>query len=569
MKVFGSVEFVSKYDYWHVKAQPDVAIRVKQVFTRSVFAPRGEIHLNNTTDAARDLEWVLSRWPMEISPQDQAFLSARADEDREREQTVLEILAGSHAVACTREPSREPRPAQLQAADLGLTVGGTTCTDELGGGKTMTSLLLLRAADSLPALVATQSNTPLQWVEEIREIWPDLNVHVLKSTKPYELAENGRNPDIIISNYAKLRGWGDHLAGKIKTTIYDEVQELRRPGSAKYSAAQQISAQATYNFGISNTPIHNYGDELFHEFEVINPGALGTWGEFIKEWCSGTTATGRHIVADPKALGTWLRDKGLLISRSLEEMGLAPPHKPVPIPYMIETDHEEFDRMTADVVDLARLLVSRTAPKKEIWRAAGQYDHQMRQATGLAKAATAAQFVRMIVESHGPVVLFGWHRAVYARWLDLLSDFNPLMITGSESPKQKHENKMSFIRGESKVLIVSLGSGGGMDGLQGVCDRVVFGELDWSPSIHKQAIGRLHRPGQEKQVFAYFLHTAVGSDPRMMDVLDVKRQQNDQVVSPDEALFKPATDSGSRIRELAEEFLASRAAGGVTDQRAA
>jgi superfamily II DNA or RNA helicase len=132
------------------------------------------------------------------------------------------------------------------------------------------------------------------------------------------------------------------------------------------------------------------------------------------------------------------------------------------------------------------------------------------------------------------------------------------MITGSESPKKKHENKMSFIRGESKVLIVSLGSGGGMDGLQGVCDRVVFGELDWSPSIHKQAIGRLHRPGQEKQVFAYFLHTAVGSDPRMMDVLDVKRQQNDQVVNPDEALFTPATDSNSRIRELAADFLAAR-----------
>lgn len=562
MKTFGSITFDPQYNYWHVMAQPDVAIRLKQVFSRAVYAPRGEIRLNDTTDVARDLEWVMLRWPLEISHIDQAYLTERADADRQREHEVLEILAGAHAVAEARTPARKPRPAQLQAADLGLTVRGTMCTDELGGGKTMTSLLLLRAADSLPALVVVKSNTPLQWVDEIREVWPDLNVHVLKKGSPYKLSKGGRAPDIIITNYAKIRGWGDHFAGEIKTIIFDEAQELRRPGSAKYTAAQQIAAQAKYRFGITNTPVHNYGDELFHEFDVLNPGALGTWGEFTKEWCRGTTRMGRHIVADPKALGIWMRDKGLLISRTLEEMGLAPPHEPVSIPYSIDTDHEEFDSLTADAVDLARLIVTKNAPRKEIWRASGQYDLQIRQATGIAKSQTVAGFVRMIVESHGPVVLFGWHRAVYDRWLEALKDFNPLMVTGSESPNQKHRNKMSFIAGESKVLIVSLASGDGMDGLQGVCDRVVFGELDWSPSVHKQAIGRLHRPGQETQVFAYFLHTAVGSDPRMMDVLEVKRQQNDPVVNPEEKLFKPAVDASSRIRELAEDFLAARGRGG-------
>lgn len=564
MKTFGTVERTGNRE-WHVKAQPDIAIRIKQVFTRAAYAPRGEIRVHDTTEAARDLEWILGRWPMELTEEDQAYLTARADEDRDREHDVLEILAGNHSVETTRMPAREPRPAQIVAADLGLTTGGTMCTDDVGAGKTMTSLLLLRAADALPALVVVKSNTPLQWVGEIQEVWPDLSVHVLKKGTPYKLTKNGRDPDIIVTNYSKLRGWGDHLAGKIKTVIFDEVQELRRPGSAKYSAAGQIAGPASYRFGISNTPVHNYGDELFHEIEILNPGALGTWPEFIKEWCSGTTSTGRHIVADPKALGAWMRDKGILISRTLEEMGLAPPHKAVSIPYQVDTDLEEFDRMSASAVDLARLIVARNAPKKEVWRASGQYEGQMRQATGLAKAEMVAQFVRMIVESHGPVVLFGWHRAVYDRWLALLADLNPLMITGSETPARKHKNKMSFINGESRVLIVSLASGDGMDGMQGICDRVVFGELDWSPSVHKQAIGRLYRPGQQKQVFAYFLYTAVGSDPRMMDVLDVKRLQNDQVVNPDEELFTPATNGASRIRELAEEFLASRSEKEPTD----
>lgn len=565
MKTFGSLTYRSTNSvtggYWDLKAQPDVAMRLKRFFPRTRFAPRGAMTLDDTLEVARDLEWIMLRWPLEISAEDREHLVKRADADRDREETVLKILDGRFATKSAREPLRTPRPEQLQAADLGLTSGGTICTDELGGGKTMTSLMLLRAADSLPALCVVQNNVVEQWAEEIRAVWPELHVAILKKGAPYPLAKNGRSPDIIITNYAKLRGWGDHLAGEIQTVIFDEVQELRRAESAKYSAAWQIASKARYRFGLSNTPVHNYGDELWYEFQVINEGKLGSFAEFTKEWCKSTGGAGnRYIVQDPRALGTWLRDNGLMIGRSLEEMGIAPRKPAVPIPVPIDTDEDEFERMSADVIDLAQLLVSRDAPTKAVWRASGDFDRQLRQATGLAKAGAVANFVRMIVESQGPVLLFGWHRAVYDRWCEQLAEFNPLLITGSESAQQKHRNKMAFINGESKVLIISLWSGGGMDGLQHASSRVVFGELDWSPAIHKQAIGRLHRPGQKHEVQAYYLHSTVGSDPRMMGIHSVKRQQNDLVVNPDQDLFTPAADPAPRIRQLAGDFLRSRQA---------
>jgi hypothetical protein len=69
---------------------------------------------------------------------------------------------------------------------------------------------------------------------------------------------------------------------------------------------------------------------------------------------------------------------------------------------------------------------------------------------------------------------------------------------------------------------MSLRSGAGLDGLQKRCSTMVFGELDWSPGVHHQCIGRLDREGQEQPVTAMFLVCDDGSDPPMMEVLGLK-----------------------------------------------
>ncbi len=50
----------------------------------------------------------------------------------------------------------------------------------------------------------------------------------------------------------------------------------------------------------------------------------------------------------------------------------------------------------------------------------------------------------------------------------------------------------------------------------------VFGELDWSPQVHEQAIGRLRRDGMaDEPPVAYFLNSTEGSDPAIMETLAV------------------------------------------------
>ncbi|MBE0508591.1 MAG: hypothetical protein IBX50_18050, partial [Marinospirillum sp.] len=66
--------------------------------------------------------------------------------------------------------------------------------------------------------------------------------------------------------------------------------------------------------------------------------------------------------------------------------------------------------------------------------AAREFDMKMRQMTGIAKAKHSAAFVRMLVESGQPVILYGWHHEVYEIWEQELRDLNPVFYTGKQSP---------------------------------------------------------------------------------------------------------------------------------------
>ncbi|WP_410962624.1 hypothetical protein, partial [Salmonella sp. SAL4358] len=61
----------------------------------------------------------------------------------------------------------------------------------------------------------------------------------------------------------------------------------------------------------------------------------------------------------------------------------------------------------------------------EAGRAARDLDLKMRMLTGIAKARSAAAYVRLLLKDSPRVLLAGWHRDVYARWMEDLAPFNP------------------------------------------------------------------------------------------------------------------------------------------------
>ncbi len=360
---------------------------------------------------------------------------------------------------------------------------------------------VLTEKGALPALVVTMTHLPKQWEREINRFMPSLRTHVVTKGSPYDLTmSHGRVrsrtpkpfPDVVIMNYHKLAGWAETLAPFIKFVVFDECQELRsgygRDIPKKYTAAKYLSENADYRLGMSATPIFNYGGEFFAVIDALHPEALGTYDEFQREWCAASWGD-KPKIRDPQAFGTYLLEAGMMLRRTRKDVGRELPQLQR-IPHHVDCDPEELDKVEKAVSDFAKIILGseKEAFKGQKRNAHEQFSLRLRQATGIAKAPHVAAFVKMVVESGEKVVVFGWHREFYSVLQEQLKEHCPLMYTGTESAAEKEKNKRAFIEGDCKVLLMSLRSGAGLDGLQHVARTCVFGELDWSPGVHEQCL---------------------------------------------------------------------------------
>lgn len=564
----GTVGYDAKKKQWRIEAPPHVLLRLKRVFPKISRRHMGTLFLSDTEETARDLEWFLERYPMEVS--DRARLVELAAAYRDREAIVDSMLARK-VEAPEFELEIPAREYQRLAAGLALASGGLLLADDVGLGKTCSAICMLVDKRTTPAVVVTMTHLTKQWQREIARFAPKLRSHIVKQGTPYDLTEQpkrrgkagdqialpGALPDVIIINYHKLSGWAETLAPIVQdhALVLDEVAELRNTDSKRYAAAMHLARHAAFRMSMSATPIYNYGDEFFAVLDVTRPGVGGTRSEFLQEWCKeGQT----KVIAEPNAFGSYLRTSGLMLRRTRADVAreLPPITKVI---HHVESDARALDDASAACAELAKILLRQSETARgEKMNAAAEFDVRLRQATGIAKAPFVAEFVRMLVDSGESVVLFGWHRAVYEIWLDRLKDLAPAMYTGTESAAQKDEAARRFTSGQTKVLIMSLRAGAGLDGLQHACRTVVTGELDWSPAILEQNIGRVARDQQKDPVTAYFLVADEGADPIMVDVLGLKRAQLDGVRDVNAELVEKLEIDGDRIKRLAESYLRQR-----------
>lgn len=546
--------------YWEVRCDPQVRTLLKRVFPKAPQQASDAIRLSDNTQNGRDLLWFLQRYPMEV--QDMPHLLAQSHRHVECELSIAALL-GKAREPETFELAKPARDYQAFAATMVEVRGALLLADELGLGKTVSGMCPLVRPGRLPAVVVYPAYLPNHWEEKIAEFLPELRVHTIKASKPYDLIKRPGSrvrdlwdtlPDVIVISYHKLRGWAETLAEIARYAVFEECQQLRNSKSELYHAAEYFAQRVPLKMGLSATPIYNYGEEFYWVINVLMPGVLGTFDEFVREWCA-TIGNGKHRLKDPDAFGEFLRREGVMLRRTRKEVGRELPQCSV-IPHHVNADTLELNNGGADAIALARTIVAHNEQYRgERFHASGEFDRMLRQATGIAKAPYVADFVRMLVESGERVVLFGWHRAVYDIWLERLADLKPVMYTGSESPRQKRLAKEAFVSGESKVLIMSLRSGAGMDGIQYVCKTAVIGEIDWSSGVMKQCIGRIDRDGQEEPTFGYVLLSDQGADPVMARVAGIKYEQLEGVINPDAPLTERVDIGENSLRELARHFL--------------
>jgi SNF2 family DNA or RNA helicase len=556
VRTYGSVKLSKAGDRWVIsRAEPHISIRLKQIFPGIPKAAVPPYHLPHNITTDTDLDWFMQRYPLEISATDRAALTDGREAFRTRQAEMERILMPDYVPdgGVRLRDGQALRPYQWQAIEVLRRRGRLLLGDEGGLGKTYTAAgFMVAEPRALPAAVVCDAHMQRQWQEKI-EAFTHLRVHLIKKGSPYNLPP----ADVYIYRISQAAGWANIFATDFfKSVTYDEPQSLRTGmGTAKGTACKVLSAHTEFHLGLTATPIYNYGDEMWHIMQFIDDSALGQWPEFEREWCDAL-GNGKFRIKNPKALGTYLREQYVMIRRLKHDVGQQLPK----VSRIVE--HIDYDqRAVAAVEELARALAIKatTASFVERGNAARELDIMMRQTTGVAKARTVAAFARLMVEAGEAVVLWGWHREVYEIWNTELADLNPAMYTGSEKASKKEAAKARFLGGETDILIMSLRSGAGVDGLQFRCATGIFGELDWSPGIHQQCIWRLDREGQQNPVTAFFLVTNDGSDPPMMDVLGIKASEAQHIVDPHIGVEIKENDT-SHLRKLVERYLSRKQA---------
>lgn len=547
MRTYGSLRLVEGGTEWEMTAlEPHVAIRLKHLFPRVPKQSSGPFRFPRDLMHAADLDWFLSRYPLAMSEFDRdALRFGRLDfetQQAEMERILLPDYAPP-AVGGLRE-GQVVRHYQMQAVELLRRRRSLLLGDEGGLGKTYTAAAFLCAEpQALPAAVVCDPHMQQQWKDKLTA-FTYLRVHIISKATPYNLPP----ADVYVFRISQISGWTDIFATSFfKAAIFDEPQSLRTGTStAKGGAARVLANHVSWRLGLTATPIYNYGTEMWNVMQFIDDTVLGSHADFSREW---TDEWGR--ISDPKALGTYLREQHVLLRRLKSDVGLELPKVSRIVEYV------NYDaKAVQSIEELARVLAIRatTGTFVERGQAVRELDMMVRQTTGLSKAKAVAQFVRLMIEAGEPVLLVGWHRAVYDVWLEELRDLNPAMFTGSESAAQKNKEKARFLAGETEIMIMSLRSVAGVDDLQHRCSVVVFGELDWSPGIHQQIIWRLDREGQDEPVTAFFLVSEEGSDPPIMDVLGIKASEAHQIVDPHLGVQK-VDDDISNLGRLVERYL--------------
>lgn len=499
--------------------------------------------LQDSLSARKDIEWFLKRFKLEINEKDFNLLQHGSKEyDKIQEE-------GKHAFINYKDVKFDfvlpLRDYQLQACSLALKKRFLLIADQVGLGKTPIGIAI--GSKNLPTLCVVPPHLATQWEYEIHKFIPNAKVIKIKGKKNYELPK----ADFYIISYHLLQYWIEALTKKhhIQSIIFDEIHYLRHSNTERYSAASLIADKCETKIGLSATPIMNYGNELYNIFDVLQKGILGEKYTFIREWC-----VGEQKIRDPELLGNFLRKNMFMLRRTREEVGMKIDAVNRSV-YTVDANLDELQKIENDMKILAMKAITGTF--KESSPSAIEFDMKLRQATGIAKAKAVAEIVKTIVESGEKVVLFGWHRDVYDIWLKELFSYNPVMYTGTETPKEKEESIKEFIEGNSKVFIMSLRSGAGINGLQLTSSYAVFGELDWSPAIMEQCIGRLWRDGQEHQVNAIFITIDDGADPFMKEVIGEKIDQQSKIMSAEASVISD-TVKDEHLKSMAREFLKSK-----------
>ena len=428
------------------------------------------------------------------------------------------------------------RPYQDVAADLLYATDRAMVLAAVGAGKTAITITAMR--DMLrhqhvkrwlviaPKRVATEV-----WPVEIDK-WGPLTYAVAVGSPAERKAAFEADVEAVIANFDTIQSFPplDRFDG----VVLDELTRLKTPGGKRFKALEKLIEHIPVRWGLTGSFTSNGLEDVYGQCRIIDLKLLGrSKGAFLQQ----------YFVCINCDFGEWQPRRGSL-AQIMDRIR--------PATYVLEPGEYADKLPPLHTVEL-RCTMADYAPYKRM------KEHYVLELEGAKiTAASAAAVTSKTQQLAAGFIYDSWTEAgdkpgqMIANktpiWLgyhkfELLQDLHeenqrdnmivvynfreelaelrrryPHAVTIDEPDAVKRWND-----GKIELLLIHPMSAGHGLNLQYGGNKIAFLSLPWSLELYEQTVGRIHRGGQEKDVWCYHLICCKTIDERILDALQNKR----------------------------------------------
>ena len=461
---------------------------------------------------------------------------------------------------------------------------GGILADDMGLGKTVQALALLahaieehRAAAPgepfAPFLVVAPTSVISNWAAEAERFLPRAKVVTITETTAGKtpLAERVAGAHLVLTSYTLLRmdedayayaaglgseegpgtpGWG--------ALLLDEAQFVKNTGTRAWSIARAMPART--KIAMTGTPLENNLMELWALLAIVADGLFPSARAF-RDLYARPAESGEdpaHAAATTARLRRRIRP--LMLRRTKElvaaelpakndvrvNLPLAPGHRRIYDTHL-QRERQKVLGLLEDMDKNRFTIFQSLTLLRRLALDAALIDPDAYEGVTSAK--------REYLVERLPELLAGGHRVlVFSQFTGYLKSIaralsekgiDHLYLDGST--RNRAEVIEAFRAGAAPVFLISLKAGGfGLNLTE--ADHVFIMDPWWNPAAEQQAVDRIHRIGQEREVHVYRLVAEGTIEEKVMQLKASKAALFDAVVGEGE--FASAAVTAEDVREL-------------------
>lgn len=397
----------------------------------------------------------------------------------------------------------------------------------------------------VPFIVIAPTSLMTNWKEEI-ERFTELQCFIYSGNhRNRYIWEYFHAYHIIITTYGTLRNDLDVFSRvQFNTAVFDEAQNLKNPTSLSAKAALQLNA--SQKILLTGTPIENTTTDLWSLMNISNPGMLGTYNKFVKNFSSVIEKRGDEgKIMELKSI-----TEPFILRRKKEQVAkeLPPRHEQV-VYCEMDSEQEKLYEKTKSYYrnELLNTIQERGLEKSRIYVLKGLLKlRQMSNHPVMADdtyTGKSGKFNEILEKLHA--VLEGNNKVLlFSQFVSHLKLFKKALqeqgirfsyIDGSLNHEERAKQVNQFQKDEGcSVFLISLKAGGvGLNLTQ--ADYVFLADPWWNPAVERQAMDRAHRIGRKNPVFVYKFITENSVEEKIIKLQERKRKLASDLVSEEGA----------------------------------